>query len=193
MAEHRAFTEQQQEQETAPKLCKNMCGFYGNPANLDMCSKCFKEYVTEQQKTQAPPAVTAPELAAAVAPVAEPEPEPKQQQFDEQEQQQQPAVKPPAASEAVEAPERPAAAAVEEPTIKDGGSPERPVQANRSRCFCCNKKVGLLGFECRCGYVYCSTHRHASEHSCTFDYKTMDREKLAKANPTVAAARVNKF
>ena len=29
MAEHRAFTEQQQEQEAAPKLCKNMCGFYG--------------------------------------------------------------------------------------------------------------------------------------------------------------------
>lgn len=70
---------------------------------------------------------------------------------------------------------------------------EKQVQANRSRCFCCNKKVGLLGFECRCGYVYCSSHRHATEHRCTFDYKSMDREKLAKANPTVAAARVEKI
>lgn len=46
---------------------------------------------------------------------------------------------------------------------------------------------------CSCGYVYCSTHRHATEHACTFDYKAMDRERLAKANPTVAAARVQKF
>lgn len=31
----------------------------------------------------------------------------------------------------------------------DEEQPEKPVQANRSRCFSCNKKVGLLGFECR--------------------------------------------
>ena len=102
--------------------------------------------MTEQQKTQAPSAVSAPVLTAAVAPVAEPEP--KQQQPEEQ-QQQQPDVKPPVAAEPVEAPQQPAAAAVEEPATEDGGSPERPVQANKSRCFCCNKKVGLLGFECR--------------------------------------------
>lgn len=46
---------------------------------------------------------------------------------------------------------------------------------------------------CRCGYVYCSSHRHANEHSCTFDYKSMDRQKLAQQNPTVAAARVGKI
>lgn len=70
---------------------------------------------------------------------------------------------------------------------------DRPVQANRGRCFSCSKKVGLLGFECRCGYVYCSHHRHAADHSCSFDYASMDRERLAKANPTVAAAKVDKL
>ena len=26
------------------------------------------------------------------------------------------------------------------------------------RCAMCNKKLGLLGFECKCGKMYCSTH-----------------------------------
>jgi hypothetical protein len=46
---------------------------------------------------------------------------------------------------------------------------------------------------CRCGYVYCTSHRHAEDHACAFDYATMDREKLAKANPLVAAAKVQKL
>jgi AN1-type zinc finger protein 5/6 len=72
-------------------------------------------------------------------------------------------------------------------------APEKPVQANRNRCFCCNKKVGLLGFECRCGFVFCSSHRHATDHSCTFDYASFDRERLAKANQKVEAAKVDKL
>jgi hypothetical protein len=53
--------------------------------------------------------------------------------------------------------------------------------------------VGLLGFECRCGYVYCSGHRHAADHSCSFDYASFDRERLAKANPVVAASKIDKL
>jgi len=69
---------------------------------------------------------------------------------------------------------------------------ERPVQHNRERCWTCNKKVGLTGFTCRCEYVFCSTHRYADEHKCTFDYKKMGREVLAKANPTVAADKLGR-
>ena len=36
---------------------------------------------------------------------------------------------------------------------------EAPKQADRKRCFNCKKKVGLLGIECKCGFVYCNTHR----------------------------------
>ena len=32
-------------------------------------------------------------------------------------------------------------------------------QTDRKRCFCCRKKVGLLGIECKCGFVYCNGHR----------------------------------
>ena len=48
------------------------------------------------------------------------------------------------------------------------------VWEDKSKCWFCGKKswpwcwqlhmhvrVGLLGFECRCGYTFCGKHRHA--------------------------------
>merc|ERR1711936_1425680 len=32
------------------------------------------------------------------------------------------------------------------------------------------KKVGLTGFTCRCGGLFCSIHRYSDKHDCTFDY-----------------------
>jgi hypothetical protein len=56
----------------------------------------------------------------------------------------------------------------------------KPVQTNPLACWKCDKKVGYLGFKCKCGYVYCGTHRHFSDHGCDFDYKSYDRNKLIK-------------
>ncbi|XP_050238036.1 zinc finger A20 and AN1 domain-containing stress-associated protein 12-like [Mercurialis annua] len=46
----------------------------------------------------------------------------------------------------------------------------------KNRCESCNKKLGLLGFSCRCGKVFCGTHQYADEHCCSFDYKKLDRD-----------------
>jgi predicted nucleic acid binding AN1-type Zn finger protein len=62
-----------------------------------------------------------------------------------------------------------------------------------NRCASCRKKVGLLGFPCRCGGMFCSLHRYAEKHACDFDFKTADREKIAKNNPLVVAAKINKI
>ena len=56
----------------------------------------------------------------------------------------------------------------------------RPVQTNIHACWICNKKVGYLGFKCKCDYIFCGSHRHFSDHNCDFDYKNYDREKLVK-------------
>lgn len=58
---------------------------------------------------------------------------------------------------------------------------KKKVQKNRQRCFVCRKKLGVtLGFECRCGYVFCGQHRLPDSHSCTFDHKQFHRNRLAK-------------
>ncbi|KAK0413965.1 hypothetical protein QR680_007084 [Steinernema hermaphroditum] len=75
---------------------------------------------------------------------------------------------------------------VEIVTVSSGPSP--PKKTNR--CTSCNKRVGLLGFSCRCGGLFCSQHRYEKEHDCGFDYKSLEREWIAKANPVVQADKI---
>ena len=53
----------------------------------------------------------------------------------------------------------------------------------------CKKKVGLLGFACRCGGTFCSLHRYVDGHACGFDYKKVGREQIAQQNPLVAPSK----
>jgi len=85
--------------------------------------------------------------------------------------------------------EQPAAAQISAST----SSAAPAVEAAPNRCASCLKKVGLLGFPCRCGGTFCSLHRYAEKHDCDFDFKTADREKIAKNNPLVVAAKINKI
>jgi len=68
-----------------------------------------------------------------------------------------------------------------------------PPGKSSNRCNLCNKKVGLLGFKCRCEQTFCSAHRHADAHNCTFDYKAAGREELTKANPLVVTKKVEQI
>ncbi|KAG6509007.1 zinc finger A20 and AN1 domain-containing stress-associated protein 6-like [Zingiber officinale] len=63
----------------------------------------------------------------------------------------------------------------------------------KNRCGCCNKKVGLMGFRCRCGEVFCSVHRYSDKHDCTFDYKASGQEAISKANPVVKMDKLDKI
>jgi len=56
-------------------------------------------------------------------------------------------------------------------------TPKTASKAKKRRCGMCKKKIGLTGFECKCGNLYCAIHRYADVHNCTFDYKTDGREK----------------
>lgn len=58
-------------------------------------------------------------------------------------------------------------------------------QKNTTRCYKCSKKTGLMGFECKCGYFFCASHRHAEDHDCDFDHKAHGRQILAQQNPKV--------
>jgi len=70
-------------------------------------------------------------------------------------------------------------------------SPKRKEGPNR--CSTCRKRVGLTGFNCRCGNMYCSVHRYSDKHDCQFDYRTAARDAIAKANPVVKAEKLDKI
>lgn len=74
-------------------------------------------------------------------------------------------------------------------TQKPAEESPRPVRFT-NRCSSCQKKVGLTGFRCRCGDLFCGRHRYSDTHDCSFDYKAAGREAISKANPVIRAAKI---
>ncbi|KAG0452248.1 hypothetical protein HPP92_025797 [Vanilla planifolia] len=81
------------------------------------------------------------------------------------------------------------ASSVVSPTAKS--ATETAMQTGR--CTACRKRVGLTGFRCRCGLMFCGSHRYPEKHGCSFDFKVAGREAIARANPVVKAAKLNKI
>ncbi|WMV52439.1 hypothetical protein MTR67_045824 [Solanum verrucosum] len=88
---------------------------------------------------------------------------------------------------------RPEPAAVEEKPEVVIAAVVQPMPVQPNRCSACRKKVGLTGFKCRCGTTFCGTHRYPEIHGCSFDFKSMGREAIAKANPVVKAEKLGKI
>lgn len=61
----------------------------------------------------------------------------------------------------------------------------------KKKCVICKKKVGLLGYECKCGNIYCSLHRMPEDHQCKIDYKTEGKDKLRVNNPLIINDKIN--
>lgn len=69
----------------------------------------------------------------------------------------------------------------------------KPVQKNKTRCWKCNRKVGITGIECRCGYIFCGKDRYASEHDCPYDFKKAHQKKLVKENLKLTGKKMDKI
>ena len=80
--------------------------------------------------------------------------------------------------------------AVEEPD-KSEKSDKVKVSSRPNRCAICNKKLGLMGFLCKCDGIFCTAHRYSDAHNCSFDYKTQGKEQLAKSNPVVIPQKIS--
>jgi len=77
-----------------------------------------------------------------------------------------------------------------DPETPDGN---KDGKKKKNRCLSCKKKVGLTGFTCRCGGLFCSIHRYSDKHECNFDYKELGAQEIRKANPVVMADKVKKI
>lgn len=51
----------------------------------------------------------------------------------------------------------------------------------------------VLGFECRCGGLYCAIHRYSDKHECSFDYREHGAAEIRRNNPVVVGEKIQKI
>ncbi|XP_037732480.1 AN1-type zinc finger protein 6 isoform X3 [Drosophila subpulchrella] len=70
---------------------------------------------------------------------------------------------------------------------------DKDAKKKKNRCGECRKKVGLTGFQCRCGGLYCAVHRYSDKHNCTFDYREHGAQEIRRNNPVVVGEKIQKI
>jgi len=78
------------------------------------------------------------------------------------------------------------------PIVPEGLLP--PVKKTRPRCAKCGKRLGLTEqYRCRCGDQYCTRHRYAEEHDCSYDYQSENKAKLRNQNHSLQPPKLPKI
>lgn len=157
--------QQSKQVEQNPTLCKNGCGFFSNQTSEGFCSVCYKEQM--KKKEQSP-----------------------------QKNSSNDSMDPDVSCLKLNDKKEPKLEVNEDKNIVDSNPGENKDvngKKRKNRCLKCKKKVGLMGFECRCGSLFCAIHRYSDKHECGFDYKELGAKEIKNNNPVVVASKIQKI
>ncbi|EUB62261.1 AN1-type zinc finger protein [Echinococcus granulosus] len=192
--------EENDQAQAGPHLCRKGCGFYGSPNFDGFCSKCHRDMQEANKHGKSVAGDFGEDILKSANPtIFDPYTAPDSVESilnKETETAEKCSVSTsfkgtPDDSNKVDPPVK--GSAVNTGEIEATSGTNESATKTRPRCLVCNKRVGLAGFTCRCGGLYCTVHRYSDSHDCSFDYRESGQADIRKANPQVICPKINKI